>query len=586
MDNVTLDVLIRELRPILIGRVIQKIKLPGGRLLAFTLRGTGALVLSLDPSIPAIYFDSTETFASNEQTDWLLGLRRHLTGARIRDIRKDFVERRVDLELECFGAGPIAEKKSLLLELIPSRTRLSLINDRKEYLVSSTDLPVVPQIADSFLTADRSADLSRQLDWRQEFIEAISSGRHEGGKSRARVRGVPSWMLEEIRFEVERFGGDPWERFLGWRIKIEQGPYAPRIYFLPPGRTFHPNPSATVPAFAHPYRILVPFELSTFEMKEVRTFTSVNEAVQCWVRESRLEREWSALQSTLGRELQSMLKKKKKLLANLREDQKRFEGATPFKKYSDLLYAQSGRPGPGLEMIRVVDLYDPEQRETEIPLNSRLSLIQNANQYGRLFQKANLALPRITRRLEEVQSESVRLEHRLEQVMSARTKDDLISPARPELGNKRKAFEPLRTGRQSKPADSKLSSTQDTEAALRKTARVFQSSEGLTILVGKTSRENDHLTQKFARGEDFWLHVGGYGGSHVVLRNPAKLAVPPPQSLLEAAQLAAYFSQARNASKVEVHYTQRRHVAKPRGAKAGLVVLRQFKSIRVTPKLL
>jgi predicted ribosome quality control (RQC) complex YloA/Tae2 family protein len=104
--------------------------------------------------------------------------------------------------------------------------------------------------------------------------------------------------------------------------------------------------------------------------------------------------------------------------------------------------------------------------------------------------------------------------------------------------------------------------------------------------VGKTSRDNDHLTQKLARSEDFWLHVGGFGGSHVILRNPARLAIPPHQSLLEAAQLAAYFSQARNAAKVEVHYTQKKHVSKPRGVKAGLVTLRQFKSIRVTPKLI
>ena len=96
--------------------------------------------------------------------------------------------------------------------------------------------------------------------------------------------------------------------------------------------------------------------------------------------------------------------------------------------------------------------------------------------------------------------------------------------------------------------------------------------------------QNDTLTFQVAHPEDFWMHVGDYGGSHVVVRNPAKERVLPDNVLTKAAQLAAYFSQARNSSKVEVHYTQRRHVSKPRRAKPGLVKLSEFLSLRVEPK--
>ncbi|PYV44138.1 MAG: hypothetical protein DMG06_07740 [Acidobacteria bacterium] len=123
------------------------------------------------------------------------------------------------------------------------------------------------------------------------------------------------------------------------------------------------------------------------------------------------------------------------------------------------------------------------------------------------------------------------------------------------------------------------------QSRLRKAVKSFISSEGLSILVGKSSKDNDILTLKIANSEDFWFHVAGYGGSHVVLRNPEKLAMPPRQSLLEAAQLAAYFSQARNAPKVEVHYTQRKFVSKPKGAKPGLVRLKEYKSVSVRPQL-
>lgn len=108
--------------------------------------------------------------------------------------------------------------------------------------------------------------------------------------------------------------------------------------------------------------------------------------------------------------------------------------------------------------------------------------------------------------------------------------------------------------------------------------------DGKEILIGKGARENDELTFTVAGPEDFWLHVADYSGSHVVVRNPNKDRDLDESVLTKAAQLAAYFSQARNSSKVEVHYTKRKHVMKPRRAKPGLVRLGEFKSITVEPK--
>jgi predicted ribosome quality control (RQC) complex YloA/Tae2 family protein len=108
--------------------------------------------------------------------------------------------------------------------------------------------------------------------------------------------------------------------------------------------------------------------------------------------------------------------------------------------------------------------------------------------------------------------------------------------------------------------------------------------EGREVLVGKGARENDELTFDVAGPEDFWFHVADYSGSHVVVRNPSKDKNLDESVLVKAAQLAAYFSQARNSSKVEVHYTKRKHVTKARRAKPGLVRLLEFKSITVEPR--
>jgi len=113
--------------------------------------------------------------------------------------------------------------------------------------------------------------------------------------------------------------------------------------------------------------------------------------------------------------------------------------------------------------------------------------------------------------------------------------------------------------------------------------RRYVSSDGYEILVGRTSRDNDHLTFKVARPNDLWLHAADYGGSHVVVRNSTRKDVPH-RTIIEAAQLAAQFSQARKDPKVDVHYTQRKFVSKPRGSAPGLVRMTRFKNITVAPK--
>jgi predicted ribosome quality control (RQC) complex YloA/Tae2 family protein len=115
--------------------------------------------------------------------------------------------------------------------------------------------------------------------------------------------------------------------------------------------------------------------------------------------------------------------------------------------------------------------------------------------------------------------------------------------------------------------------------------RRYTSPDGLTILVGKSGEENDTLTFRVASPWDFWLHAAGRPGAHVVVRNPGRLKTLPDRSLRAAAEIAAYHSGAREETKVEVHYAQRKHVHKKKGMPSGQVLLRRFRSIQVSPCL-
>ncbi len=109
--------------------------------------------------------------------------------------------------------------------------------------------------------------------------------------------------------------------------------------------------------------------------------------------------------------------------------------------------------------------------------------------------------------------------------------------------------------------------------------------EGYEVLVGKGDADNDHLTFGVAEPHDFWLHVAGPAGSHVVIRNPEKLEEAPRAVTERAAELAAWHSKARGArGKVEVHLCRVADVSKPRGFPPGQVLLRAWKALKVYPK--
>ena len=109
--------------------------------------------------------------------------------------------------------------------------------------------------------------------------------------------------------------------------------------------------------------------------------------------------------------------------------------------------------------------------------------------------------------------------------------------------------------------------------------------EGFEVLVGKGARDNDELTFRVAEPNDLWLHAAGYAGSHVVIRNPDRLATLPKSVVERAAALAAFHSKAREArGKVEVHVCRAGDVRKPRGVPPGTVELKRWDRVKVYPK--
>lgn len=138
-----------------------------------------------------------------------------------------------------------------------------------------------------------------------------------------------------------------------------------------------------------------------------------------------------------------------------------------------------------------------------------------------------------------------------------------------------------------RPESSEQSYETDPERGLfagRSVARCFVSPDGMTVLVGRSARDNDLVTFKLSRPDDFWFHVAAQSGSHVLVKNPDGLDRLPRATLDFAAGLAAGHSGARSGGAVDVNYCQIRDVSKPRGAPPGRVQIRRAKNVKARPR--
>jgi predicted ribosome quality control (RQC) complex YloA/Tae2 family protein len=264
------------------------------------------------------------------------------------------------------------------------------------------------------------------------------------------------------------------------------------------------------------------------------------------------------------RKLRGEIAKKRKLQEKLRGDLTEHGDAERWKRYGDLLLANVSNARREDDRIFVIDYFDAEAPEVEIAGDYNLSISDVAGKYFKRYTKARNAGDEIARRMKEIEKELKKLEtesERLEQAIDENDESFFAPVDRPRTPTEKKKDKDSFNG-----------------------ARVFKSSDGYEILVGKKAKDNDHLTFRVARSLDLWFHAADYPGSHVVVKNPNRKDVPH-QTLLEAAQLAAFYSDAREQTKAAVNYTQKKFVNKPRGAAPGLVRLSSFKTILVVPQV-
>lgn len=275
-----------------------------------------------------------------------------------------------------------------------------------------------------------------------------------------------------------------------------------------------------------------------------------------------------ALASQARRKVLGRIAKGKRLIENLRGDLQKHGDPERWKRYGELILANVHNAIRNGDEILVTDYFDEGVPVIAVEGEKNKPLSEIAEGYFRRYTKARNGLAVISERIaatERVLAEAVARLATVDAAIEAGNVDLLKSVIEPP----RKIVEKTRK----KKKDVEFNG-----------ARSFVSSDGFEILVGKRASDNDYLTFRVAKSLDTWMHAADFPGSHVIIRNPNRKEIPH-NTLHEAAQLAAFYSDARKLNKAAVNYTQKKFVNKPKRSSPGLVSLSSFKTIFAEPKV-
>ncbi len=280
------------------------------------------------------------------------------------------------------------------------------------------------------------------------------------------------------------------------------------------------------------------------------------------------EKRFQSLAGNARTKLRQETSKRRTLLRKLNEDLVTHGDAEQWKRFGELLLANVASARRDGERVWVKDYFDETAPEVAIDVDENDSMVEAAEKFFKRYAKARNAGKEIVNRLQDVEAELAKLDAKTEKL------EAVIASGDEERLRELAGGPAIKIGRKSERKRKETSSG----------ARTFVSSDGFEILVGKKSTDNDYLTFRIAKSLDTWMHAADYPGSHVVIRNPNRNEIPP-KTLVEAAQLAAFYSQGKTQPKAAVHYTQKKFVNKPKGAAPGLVSLASFKTLLVEPKI-
>ena len=556
-DATYLGAVLEEIRALGDARV-EKIHQPGRDAVILLLRGRenrAKLLISPNPAAPRLHLTTANPENPAQPPMFCMLLRKHLSGARLAKVEQLPMERCAIFTFDTIDDFGDPTQKSLVAELMGRTCNLYLLDAAGRIMdclrrigLDESTRPALPGLHYQKPAAVEKIDPKpATLD---DYVNLLTTPGADilADRLMDTLGGLSPLVCREAALYA---AGDTDARIEGQDIPA----LAEKLTLFFGEHLRHPAPCYTEKQFAFcPIRQYGAYSQAESFSALLDRFYTTRDQRDAMRQKSQSVRK--TVTSAISRLTRKLAIQEKELAATFDRERLRQLG--------DILTANLHRVQKGQTKVAVEDFYDENMAVIEIPLSETLSPQQNAAKFYKDYTRMKTAEKELTRQMELAEQERDYLRSVLEELNRASTDGELeeIKQELREAGYLK--------------ADAKARMKQSKLPPMR-----FESTDGYPIYVGRNNRQNEELTFKSARKDDLWLHASKIHGSHVIIACGG--VTPPDDTVTQAAQLAAHYSEGVGGQNISVDITPVKQVKKIPGGKTGMVIYHTYRTVVVNP---
>jgi len=571
LDGITVRAMACFLRGKLVGGSISKIVESDKDQILMTVKSQREqlrLLLSAAPSLPLLFLEDENRPAPMTAPNFCMFLRKHIQGGRITAVTQPSLERAVTFEIAHRNELGDMVTRRLILELMGKYSNLILTDEDGTIMDAIRHVPssvssvreVLPGRPYFLPGAGEKADPLTAS--KEDFLRVLAESPKPLPKALyTSFTGLSPVMAEELVYEAgleprktpQDLSAEEKDALASSFSKAMQRVNAEDFAFEMYLEDGSPKDYACLP-------------LSMYAGLEKREFPTANGLVRAYYGRKEESTRMKVKSQDLRHAVTTLLSRTEKKLALQEKQLKDTEGRDKYRLYGELLLASGYGIPEGASSAELDNYYTGEK--TKVSLDPNLTPAENAQKYYAKYNKQKRTASALEVQIEETRADLEQLTGCLTAVDMAESVEDLA-----EIRSELSSFGFMKKGREA----SKGKKKQPAKAK----PRVYKSSDGFLMAVGRNNLQNEEVTFKIGGNEDWWFHASKIPGSHVIVKTSGRELTD--RAFEEAGSLAAYYSSGRDADKVEIDYTKRRNVKKAAGGKPGFVIYHTHYSLMAKP---
>ena len=563
-DAYLLSAVLEEVREKCIGARIDKIHQPSRDTLILQMHSRDhrtKLLFAANPTAPRLHLTTASPENPAEPPMFCMLLRKHLMGAKLSDISQPPMERAATFTFDCTDEMGFPVQKKLVAELMGRTCNLYLLSPegriidclRRIGLDESAKRTALPGL--NYQEPD--AVMKETLTGFENYVNFLTSSGADvladrlmdtfGGLSPLVCREAALFAAGDTDARVDSLNIDAAAEKLQLFFHEHLNHPKPYYYALPDGT---PKQFAFCPIRQYG------------GCQEAESFGALLDMYYT-VRDRKdsMRQKSQAVRKTV----QNLCTRLTKKLAIQEKELEATYDRERLRQLGDIVTANIHKIIKGQTLIQCEDFYDEEMKVIDIPISPILSPQQNAAKFYKDYARMKNAEKELTRQIELGETELHYLKSVLEELSRAQTDAELEEIKRE-----------LQDGGYLRAESGKKKVKQAKLQPMR-----FESTDGYPIYVGRNNRQNDELTFKLARKDDIWCHASKVHGSHVIISCGG--TQPPDDTITQAAQLAAYYSETTGGQNIPVDVTPVKQVKKIPNGKPGMVIYHTYKTVIANP---